>query len=666
MPEKQSNKDRLKEITDNIEAGIKDLFESEKFQKYLTTMSRFHNYSVNNTILIHMQRPDATLVAGYNKWQDKFQRHVKKGEKGIQIIAPMTYKKKVEDVKIDPDTLSPVKDRHGNIVMEEKEVRLPWFKPVKVFDISQTDGKPLPQIVSDLTGNVQQYEAFMEALRQSSPVPLEIKSIESNVDGFFSPKDQSITIREGMSEVQTVCAAVHEIAHSKLHNYEKLKEEAAVNGDLLDPIVKKDRHTEEVEAESIAYVVCKYYGIETSENSFGYIATWSESKELKELKASLETINKTSSKLIDDIDRNYKEICKERGINLSPKETESLYLVDDLLYLHIQETENGWDYSLYEKGSSSVLDGGILNAPEISDLSEACSEIMKLTGISPGKTEKTDLSVLDDILQSSPLPAASADFPDLSLSFRDMYSAGYAYTEMLPLSKERAMELFLQNTTIYALHQDNTESMIMDTDAIQKHGGLFGIERADWERFRGEHDREQQFLQKSDDAYAIYQLRDDAPRELHFSAYERLTVPPNPVNYRVEYIGELPDGDTAQKLESLYSTFNLNHPVDFTGHSLSVSDIIALKEGDRVSYHYCDDIGFRELPNFRHPENYLKIAEMSMEDDYNMIDGVINNGRSPVEEQKEKKPSVLEQLKSKPEAERVGKTMVKKTKEREI
>ena len=227
MPEKPGkNREQLKEITDRIEAGIRDIFESgdmEKYRNYLRTMSRFHNYSLNNQALIHLQRPDATLVAGYNRWRDKFSRHVLRGEKGITIIAPTPYKKKIEQEKLDPDTKLPILDADGKVITEEKEIEIPMFRPVKVFDYAQTDGKPLPERVAspvaNLTGSVENYEVFMEALRRSSPVPVEVKPLSADMDGYFSPKSQSITLREGMSEVQTVSAAVHEIAHAKLHNY---------------------------------------------------------------------------------------------------------------------------------------------------------------------------------------------------------------------------------------------------------------------------------------------------------------------------------------------------------------------------------------------------------------------------------------------------------------
>lgn len=316
MAEKQSNKDRIKEITAGIEQGIKELFESDRYRQYLSTMSRFHKYSLNNVMLIHSQRPDATLVAGFNKWKNQFGRHVKKGERGIQILAPVPFKKKVDEVKLDPHTKAPMLDKDGNLVKEEKEVSVPMFKVVSVFDVSQTDGKPLPVLAHSLSGDVQQYEVFMEALRRTSPVPIVIAHTDRDVDGFFDLTAQQITIQDGMSQVQTICAGVHEIAHSKLHNYDKMTELADDGVTVLAP-EEKDRHTEEVEAESISYAVCQYFGIETADNSFGYIASWSQGKELKELRASLETINRTSSELISSIEQHFKEICKERGIAIN-------------------------------------------------------------------------------------------------------------------------------------------------------------------------------------------------------------------------------------------------------------------------------------------------------------------------------------------------------------
>ena len=727
MAEKQTSKDRMREIVDSIENGIKELFESDKYQQYLSTMSRFHRYSVNNTMLIYMQRPDATHVAGFNKWRDQFGRNVLKGEKGIRIIAPTPYKKKVEEIKTDPETNAPLLDADGKAIIEEKEIRIPMFKVVSVFDVSQTTGKPLPQLAADLSGNVQQYEVFMEALRRASPVPIEIKPVARDTDGFFSIKAQSITIRAGMSEVQTVCAAVHEIAHAKLHDYEHMTELADDGETILVP-GEKSRNTEEVEAESISYAVCQYYGIETGENSFGYIATWSKGKELKELRASLETINKTASELITDIDRHFAEICKERGIDrenlaaaeqpsVEAPEAEKLYMVDNDKYIHVQRSDTGIDYTIYDAGSAKVLDGGVLDGTE-QQLPTAALEICKLHNIGGAAPIRlASLELLKDLQEANELPLGAweqitgavavptdaADnmlpeleqavpMPDPTLTVDDMRSYGYLDSDMLPLSKDRAVELLEHDITVYMLYPDDVEEMVFEAEDIIKHDGMFGITRPDWDAVKGHippRDVEQRFLNSPTDSMAIYQLRRDAPVELRFANLGSLAAPPDPANYEAVYTREVyPDDDTGRILENFYYIFNDERPCDFVGHSLSVSDIVALKQDGKVSYHYCDSMGFQELPAFQKPENYLKAAEMSMEDDYGMIDGIINNGpKQPtvadLEAQvkagmsislmdlaeaahREKKKSVLEQLKSQPAQERPHKTAPKKSAEKEL
>ena len=727
MAEKQTNKDRMREIVDSIENGIKELFESDKYRKYLATMSRFHRYSVNNTMLIYMQRPDATHVAGFNKWRDQFGRNVLKGEKGIRIIAPTPYKKKVEEIKTDPETNAPVLDADGKAIIEEKEIRIPMFKVVSVFDVSQTSGKPLPQLAADLSGNVQQYEVFMEALRRASPVPMEIKPVARDTDGFFSIKAQSITIRAGMSEVQTVCAAVHEIAHAKLHDYEHMTELADDGETILVP-GEKSRNTEEVEAESISYAVCQYYGIETGENSFGYIATWSKGKELKELRASLETINKTASELITDIDRHFAEICKERGIDrenlaaaeqpsVEAPEAEKLYMVDNDKYIHVQRSDTGIDYTIYDAGSAKVLDGGVLDGTE-QQLPTAALEVCKLHNIGGAALIRlAPLELLKDLQEANELPLGAGEqitstvvvptdaadnmlpeleqavpMPDPTLTVDDMRSYGYLDSDMLPLSKDRAVELLEHDITVYMLYPDNAEEMVFEAEDIIKHDGMFGVTRPDWDAVKGHippRDVEQRFLNSPTDAMAIYQLRRDAPVELRFANLGSLAAPPDPANYEAVYTREVyPDDDTGRILENFYYIFNDERPGDFVGHSLSVSDIVALKQDGKVSYHYCDSMGFQELPAFQKPENYLKAAEMSMEDDYGMIDGIINNGpKQPtvadLEAQvkagmsislmdlaeaahREKKKSVLEQLKSQPAQERPHKTAPKKSAEKEL
>ena len=708
MPENKTHKDRLREITAGIEQGIQALFQSERYMQYLQTMSRFHRYSLNNVMLIHAQMPNATHVAGFNKWRDQFGRHVKRGEKGIQIIAPVPYKKKVSEIKLDPDTKAPMLDADGMAITEEKEVSIPTFRIVSVFDVSQTEGKPLPQLASDLTGNVQQYEIFMEALRRSSPVPIEIQPLPQGTDGLFSPKNQSISIRAGMSEVQTVSAVIHEIAHSKLHNYEKERGEVAAGDENAEPSPEKDRHTEEVEAESISYAVCQYYGIQTGENSFGYIASWSQGKELKELRASLETINRTSSELIGDIDHHFAAICKERGIDPkiaaqqaeTSKEHEKLFAVDRKVYLHIQTSDTGFDYTLYDMASQRQLDGGQLDTPDIT-MSAACRKICEMHGLSGQSIDNAPLVLLETLQDQQPevteakateadsenteqAVPASPDYaleepmPDPQISVADMERFGYTDTDMLPLSRDRAMEFAERDITVFLLYSDNTEEMAFDTEDIAKHDGLFGITREDWEAIKADfppRDIESRFMESPQDAFMIYQLRWDAPVELRFARLAELSEPPAHENYAAVYTRELsPDDDTQRILENLYGMFNTNRPADFTGHSLSVSDIIALKQNGVVSYHYCDSFGFQELPAFQRPENHLRNAEMALEDDYGMIDGIINNGEKqptvaeleqqarsgqPVSlmdlaaasqrEQQQKRKSVLEQLRQQPE-----------------
>ena len=855
MADKPTNRERLQEITAGIEQGIKELFESEKYIRYLSVMSKFHRYSVNNTMLIYMQKPEATLVAGFNKWKNQFERHVKKGEHGITIIAPTPYKKKIEEMKRDPDTHALILDADGKAVMEEKEIEIPMFRPVKVFDVSQTDGKPLPELASSLSGTVPHYEAFLEAVRRSASVPIEFEAMAANTDGYFSPDRQRIAIREGMSEVQTVSATVHEVAHSKLHDRQKIQETSAAGDNASDQPKPKDRNTEEVEAESISYAVCQYFGIQTGENSFGYIASWSKDKDLKELRASLETINKTSCELINDIERNYKEICKERGIDLnaqkketvpvvlppareqaesfareyvlyaqairvetlseteiqaqitqytdkilhhdiadmvlfleeqkqakwerdeememaldngaapdadnsnfvdpehlsaqlaslyrteyqeisanaehSPQElsepAEALFLLNDATYLHIQPCDTGWDYTLYDKETMKELDGGQLDTPELSR-SAAVRQICEGLELENPSVQDAPLSMIETLQdaachqmqeQVSQQTAETADtqlpdaqeqsldeypMPDSEVSVSDMQGYGYFYDGMLPVTRERALELDAAGLTVYILHEDNTESMVFDTEEIMEHGGLFGVEHEEWEQSPAFHEkvlerqdrqleREQAFLSHEGSCFAIYQVSRDDPQNVRFMNLDwlqshNLAVDRN--NYDLIYTAPLNgSGSTMEQLETLYEQFNLQKPVDFHSPSLSVSDIVAIKQDGKVSCHYCDSVGFTEIPGFL-PDNPLKNAEMMLEDDYGMIDGIINNGpKEPTvaqleqqarsgqpislmdlaeavhREERDKKKSVMEQLKSQPRTEH-KKTAPKKSAEREL
>ena len=656
MAEKQSSRDRLKEITASIEDGIKELFQSESYAQYLQTMSRFHHYSVNNQVLIHMQKPDATLVAGFNKWKNQFGRNVIKGEHGIKIIAPTPFKKKIEQEKLDPDTQLPMLDADGKIITEEKTIQIPMYKPVTVFDVSQTEGRPLPQLAHDLSGNVANYDVFMEALRRSSPVPISIEVMGGGMDGYFDLEHQDIAIRKGMSEVQTVSAVIHEMAHALLHNRTK---------DTEEKTPELSRSTEEVQAESISYAVCAYYGIATGDNSFGYIASWSKDKTLPELRESLEVISKTADGLINDIDRHYAEILKEREAELIAAEPamamERLYAVDDR-YLHVQRTDTGVDYTIYDKASMKELDGGQLDM-EISTLAESALEICNSHGIGQNAPlQVADIGILDELqaaqdaviaieppVQENPEPETDtpAD-PAISVEARNAY--GYTDDAMLPLTKERAMELFERDVPVYLLYGDNTEAMAFEQTEILNHDGIFGIDRADWEAVKEqfpvatENRWQKAFQQNPADSYCIYQLRRDPElAELRFMNSHYLRehgLEPAFDHYEAVYSGSLPsDGSTEARLDDLYMKFNTAHPQDFTGHSLSVSDIVVLKQQGAVSSHYVDSVGFVQFPAFL-PDNYLKNAEMSMEDDYGMIDGIINNGPKEQPETKPKAPDL--------------------------
>ena len=699
MAEKTPIKEQIKALTEKIEEGIQTLFQSgdlEKYQAYLRTVSRFHRYSVNNQMLIFAQCPHATLVAGYQKWQNQFSRHVLRGEKGITIIAPTPYKIKVEQKKLDPDTKQPLLDADGKTITEEKEVQIPMFRPVKVFDVSQTDGKPLPEQVkspvAELTGNVEHYEAFMDALKLVSPVPIEMKPLRNDLDGFFSPSKQSITLREGMSEVQTVCAAVHEIAHSKLHNY-------AMQPDSQP----KDSSTEEIEAESIAYTVCAYFGIETSANSFGYVATWSKDKDVKAFRASLDTIRKTSSELISGVDQHFKEICKERGISLEPEkpaqeqDTEKLYMVDNEKYIHVQRSDNGIDYTIYDAGSAKALDGGVLEDSG-QPLSAAALTVCKLHDIgATAPIRLAPLEILENLQDANEIaPRAAAEAPpdtplpetpeivhDVqenapalamppapSMSIAAMRAFGYMDADMLPLSKERALELMEHDATVYMLFAENSEAMAFEPEDIAMHTGMFGITREDWDAIKAsvpvmdsgivQKKLEQAFLESPTDSFAIFQLKrgeeQAALRFLNMASLQKSGLCAEKANYDLIYTGTLPQAnDLPSALEGLYVTFNQDRPEDFCGHSLSVSDIVAVKRGGVVSCHYLDSVGYQELPAFWTPENYLKNAEMQLEDDYGMIDGIINNGpkEQPRTQEPErgtddlqKRPSVLARLRA--------------------
>jgi antirestriction protein ArdC len=323
----ETTKDKLKEITGKLEAGIKGLFDSGQYAAYLKTLSKFHNYSFNNCILIAMQRPDATHIAGYTAWQQNFKRQVMKGEKGIKIIAPSPYKMRKEQEQIDPTSGSVVVGKDGKPLMEEVEVKVPAFKIATVFDISQTDGEPLPEIgVNELTGDVDKYSDFFKALEKSSPVPISIEEIASGAKGYYEQVDKRIAIQGGMSELQTLKTAIHEIAHARLHDIDK---------NAPKDVPRPDRDTREVEAESVAFTVCAHYGLDTSDYSFGYIAGWSGDKEMDALKQSLETIRTEAGAIITEVDGHMAQLAKERdeviaGLHTEVEATLQMFVANDM------------------------------------------------------------------------------------------------------------------------------------------------------------------------------------------------------------------------------------------------------------------------------------------------------------------------------------------------
>lgn len=766
---------------------------------------------------------------------------MKKGERGITIIAPTPYKKKIEEQKLDPDTHAPMLDANGRVVMEEKEVEIPLFRPVKVFDVSQTDGKPLPSLAADLFGNVRHFEAFMEALKRSAPVPLAFEEMDADTDGYFSSIEQRIAIRQGMSEVQTVSAAVHEIAHSKLHNFDvpdnpdaPLYQEVELFGqpalfsndriaadDLPDGLFcydlrgsdddpgalvaveervmvnhagsvitakplelpeqgylpltdesgldfnggektaqrflqdhKKDRRTEEVEAESISYAVCQYFGIQTGANSFGYIANWSQGKELKELRASLETINKTAGTLIADIDRHFQEVCKERGIDLesgpeqdagketmqpenpqadtenqevSPEPEPSWKIPAELpeqdpsmfRYYITQESLDVGTYPLMDGKTitelaapvkveqDSITAFGCIDYPQ-----PLTAEQEREYALLPASQNPRALDSIGHAAEAAPLPDAPEQaldeypMPDPALCEDDLKNCGYQDGDLLPLSKERALELFEQDLTVYAVVDGGGAEMLFDREEFESQlpGTVFALSREEWEespafdalvqdRLNRQQEREQAFLSHEGDCFAIYQVSREDPQNVRFMNLDWLKshdIPVDRGNYDLIYTAPLGgSGTKMEQLEKLYEQFNLQKPVDFHSPSMSVSDIVAVKRDGMVSCHYCDSVGFTEIPGFL-PDNPLKNAEMSMEDDYGMIDGIINNGpKEPTvaqleqqarsgqpislmdladavhREERDKRKSVVEQLHQQPKQES-KKTVPKKSAEREL
>ena len=772
MADARTEKQKVKEITDRLEEGLKELFEGEKYKSYLNTMSKFHNYSANNIQLIEMQCPDATYVAGYKAWQKNFERHVNRGERGIRILAPAPYKIKEEREKIDPVTNEPVLDRDGMPVMEEVEIKIPAFRVVTVFDYSQTDGKELPGLgVSELHGNVENYRDFMETLSRVSPVPIRYEGMEGDRKGYFIDLSHPIAIKEGMEEVQTVKTGVHEVAHAKLHAKEVEQETGFA----------KDRETKEVEAESIAYTVCQHFGIDTSDYSFGYIAGWSSTKELPELKSSLDTIRRTSSELIKGIEAQLLEIEKERAAEQSQEDiillvsntdrseydllnvkgmerTEIFNLLsamkdDDrqnveayleragawvtllanerseeveeyhLDYAYDTDTHEITDFKALQEEREranvpieygdvivriSTPDSGEYETIKITNMQSEVANvvysipflqenewngnvldylqergfefvpIMRSGGLNDGYPQFYDFDVdmsewevhtaselpatvqaeqlinrmefhrtvydsdernlimnhaykLDDMYATTSLAHSLAEqkddlsllletismaekeidaLPDRMVGLSEMHEYGYSWDEMLPLTKERASELFGEDVAVYRLHADGSETLVEDSAALQGHDGLFGVEKGDWSAYleyqtikqelaESEPNREALLLYGKENRFGIYQLKStEETRDFRYMAMDYLEMKGIPVskeNYELVYTGELKEG---MSLDDIFTKFNIDHPADFTGHSLSVSDVVVLHQDGENTSHYVDSVGYREIPEF--------------------------------------------------------------------
>ena len=543
--------DKLKEITDRLEQGITELFESERYKEYLRVMSKFHNYSFNNTLLIAMQKPDASLVAGFSSWKNNFGRNVMKGEKGIKIIAPSPFTVKQEVEKTDPQTGKPVIGKDGKPVTEEKEIKVPAYKVVSVFDVSQTEGRELPDIaVDELTGDVDRFKDFFAALEQASPVPIGFEKIEGGAHGYYHLEEKRIAIDEGMSDLQTIKTAIHEIAHAKLHDID-------LNAPKEEQKPRVDRRTREVEAESVAYTVCQHYGLDTSDYSFGYVAGWSSGKELAELRGSLETIRNTAAEMINAIDGHFAELQKAQ-----------------------------------EKEKAQPQHEG--NAPE--------------------RQSET---------QAKDAPREKAAMPE------------YIYKiEANPRSDSRENLSFLQ---AYLPQGDGTAAIgdVLYVGTPEKCRELLGQLNAG-ELTQGEVKELYAKAQEQpgtgrDDTFSIYQLKDgDETRDYRFEPYDRLQAAGLAVdraNYELVYTAPLVPGTS---LDDIFTRFNIDHPKDFKGHSLSVSDVVVLHQDGQDTAHYVDRGDFKQIPEFlqeKQPqrENPLKAAEQTTEQNYNMIDGRINN-----------------------------------------
>jgi len=694
----QENMARTKELTDKLEAGIQELRSSDKYKDYLKSMSHFHNYSSRNIMLIHQQLPGATRVASYKLWNDVFNRQVKKGETSLRIFAPIERKPETQMMeKLDPQTGTPMKDENGKVIMEEMtalNAKGVGFKLVPVFDVSQTYGEPLPQLAEDLTGNVEHYEAFLDTLREVSPLPIEFEPMNDNQDGYCQ-HGVKIGVREGMSEIQTVSAIIHEITHARLHDRDSLAETDK----------PKSKEVREIEAESVSYVVCQKYGIETGDNSFGYLASWS-SQDMSEFKASLDTIRKEANGLITAIDGRFMSICKERGIDLiateqaepvqqaptaeTPTEptfttestTENIAGVDftvsevvptseeKVTEYHIGSgpTENGvevWNWNETEDKDGQPKYLATINFDrEITYFDDTLPEDVKTEIVDISKADWKEVYAIEMAgMDYDPPPppwerteTISEPMPDPSISTADRDAYGYAYEGLLPLNTDRAVELFEQDNTIYLLYPDDTEGMAFDVDEIKNHDGIFGIEREDWVNSKEYAELSAQVAQPEQTTSAIEQGEpadnDPPPPEIPKNEQPVYKQKPDP---NIDLAGD--------ELTAYYTSLNLNvecgNAIDkaiiasnYEEHRYDLKtaarDVIEEFGADRVSWVLASNINNNpdgRLSNatktwakeFDTPETYVYLKTHKA-----VLDGFVDNFRKVEKE----KPSLMTALKA--------------------
>ena len=669
-------KQQMKEITERLEQGVKDIFTSEMYTMYLRTMAKFHNYSFNNTLLIAMQRPDATLVAGFQAWKNKFNRYVKKGEKGIQIIAPAPIKEVEEREKIDKDTGLAVLNENGEPEMERMEYVIPRFRVTTVFDVSQTDGEPLPLLeVNELTASVKDYALLTAAIEQVSPVPIRFDEIEGEAKGYYSDIEKEICVQTGMGESQTIKTMIHEVAHAMLHNSDLMEQRGE----------EKDRLTKETEAESIAFTVCSALGIDTSDYSFPYVASWASGKELKELKDSMDTIRLTAADFLEKLEAAVAERSAERMTAMQyaekligDKEQEKTIFDDEQRNLIVN-----FAFKLDDRAATEELVNGLAAAQSEND-KEVVNRLMY------DAQEKIE------------------NLPDGMIGVSEMHDYGYLKDDVLPLTKEGAREWHRAGEKIYPLFKDGAAGEFASKEQIEQHDGIFGIRTDTWERIlleqqesyleddfahpefplspisreqalrlfdegkqiyfvrtspwptivteraeieRGsdvfqiassdlvlEPSKEDSLLHSGEKQFGIYQITDRDPEHdyrfmgLDFVQKKGVTV--SRANYDLIYAAPLTNKDT---LEAIFERFNIQRPADFTGHSLSVSDVVVLNDGSTVKAYYVDSIGFAELPEFFKERNMNLQKETLLNEELQEIEifdkpGLFSNGRLRDEE----------------------------------